>query len=107
MAQGTSARQPEPDGLSARDRAFHRGLAAARAFRAREGHLDVPQRHVEDLDAEPVRLGQWISNIRRRWDHLTSDRRRPSRTSARGAQRTTATEVAVRKSGDYTRRKIV
>ncbi|WSM02653.1 helicase associated domain-containing protein [Streptomyces sp. NBC_01718] len=74
MTQGTPAPQPEADGLSARDRNFHRGLAAAQAFRAREGHLDVPQRHVEDLDTEPVRLGQWISNIRRRWDRLTSDR---------------------------------
>ncbi|MFD4231354.1 Helicase associated domain protein [Streptomyces sp. NPDC058545] len=75
LTQGMPARQRKPDGLSARDRNFHCGLAAAQAFRAREGHLDVPQRHVEDLDTEPVRLGQWISNIRRRWDHLTSDRR--------------------------------
>ncbi|MGW3745867.1 helicase associated domain-containing protein [Streptomyces sp. NPDC005146] len=75
LTPGTPARQPKPDGLSARDRNFHRGLAAAQAFPAREGHLDVSQRHVEDLDTEPVRLGQWISNIRRRWDHLTSDRR--------------------------------
>ncbi|WDT59782.1 DEAD/DEAH box helicase [Streptomyces sp. G7(2002)] len=68
-------RQSALDRRSARDRAFHRGLAAARAFRAREGHLDVPQRHVEDLGAEPMRLGQWISNIRRRWHSLTPDRR--------------------------------
>ncbi|MFJ1618441.1 Helicase associated domain protein [Streptomyces sp. NPDC088251] len=75
LPQGMPARQPKPDGISARDRAFHRGLAAAKAFRAREGHLDVPQRHIEALGPEPVRLGQWVSNIRRRWDRLASDRR--------------------------------
>ncbi|MGQ4375000.1 Helicase associated domain protein [Streptomyces sp. SAS_267] len=52
--------------LPARERAFQRGLTAARAFRAREGHLDVPQRHVEEVEGQHVRLGQWLSNIRRR-----------------------------------------
>jgi superfamily II DNA or RNA helicase len=50
------------------------GLAAARAFHRREGHLNVPQRHIEVLDGEPVRLGQWISNARRRKEHLSADR---------------------------------
>ncbi|XQE90474.1 helicase associated domain-containing protein [Streptomyces microflavus] len=50
------------------------GLAAAHAFHQREGHLEVPQRHVEDLDGEPVRLGQWISNTRRRKERLPTDR---------------------------------
>lgn len=49
-------------------------MAAARAFHAREGHLDVPQRHIEILHGEPVRLGQWVSNARRRKDRLSPDR---------------------------------
>ncbi|MFF3249089.1 helicase associated domain-containing protein [Streptomyces sp. NPDC002870] len=61
-------------GPSARERAFRRALAAARAFRTREGHLDVPQRHTEDLNGDLVRLGQWINNARRRRDRLTADR---------------------------------
>lgn len=60
--------------LPARERAFRRGLAAARAFRAREGHLDIPQRHIEEIDGEPVRLGQWLSNLRRRRSGLSPQR---------------------------------
>jgi superfamily II DNA or RNA helicase len=55
-------------------RNWDRGLAAARAFHRREGHLDVPQRHIEDLNGDHVRLGQWISNARRRKDRLSPDR---------------------------------
>ncbi|MFF3540169.1 Helicase associated domain protein, partial [Streptomyces sp. NPDC002466] len=65
------------------------GLAAARAFHAREGHLRVPRKHVEHLAAEPassdrqggageavmVRLGTWIDNARRRGGKLTEERR--------------------------------
>ncbi|MFI8991566.1 Helicase associated domain protein [Streptomyces antimycoticus] len=61
--------------LPARERAFQRGLAAARAFREREGHLDVPQRHIEDVEGQPVRLGQWLSNLRRRHSSLSPQRR--------------------------------
>ncbi|WP_406730016.1 Helicase associated domain protein [Streptomyces sp. NBC_01794] len=60
--------------LPARERAFQRGLAAARAFREREGHLDVPQRHVEEVEGEEVRLGQWMSNLRRRHARLSPQR---------------------------------
>ncbi|MEW2554492.1 Helicase associated domain protein [Streptomyces zhihengii] len=63
------------DRLPARERAFQRGLAAARAFQAREGHLDVPQRHIEEIDGEKVKLGQWLSNQRRRRSHLSPQRR--------------------------------
>ncbi|MFE2091579.1 helicase associated domain-containing protein [Streptomyces sp. NPDC059460] len=56
---------------AARRREQH--LAAARAFHHREGHLDVPQRHVEHLDGESVRLGPWISNTRRSKDSLPAD----------------------------------
>ncbi|MEU9456756.1 Helicase associated domain protein [Streptomyces sp. NPDC048277] len=67
---------PTPKGarLSAREQAFQRGLAAARAYREREGHLDVPQRHVEEVHGESVRLGQWLSNLRRRRSGLSPQR---------------------------------
>ncbi|MER5905140.1 Helicase associated domain protein [Streptomyces mirabilis] len=61
-------------GVPARERTFQRALAAARAFKDREGHLDVPQRHIEDLEGEPVRLGQWLSNLRRRRSGLSAQR---------------------------------
>ena len=61
--------------LPARERAFQRGLAAARAFREREGHLNVPQRHIEEIDGDQVRLGQWLSNLRRRRSSLSPQRR--------------------------------
>ncbi|BFO23160.1 hypothetical protein SHKM778_95480 (plasmid) [Streptomyces sp. KM77-8] len=61
--------------LPARERAFRRGLAAARFFLEREGHLDVPQRHIETLDdGDHVRLGQWLSNVRRRRSALSPQR---------------------------------
>ncbi|MFF7205324.1 Helicase associated domain protein [Streptomyces sp. NPDC008141] len=65
---------PPPDTrkLAVRDR--EQGMAAARAFHEREGHLEVPQRHIEQIDGNPVRLGQWISNARRRKDRLPADR---------------------------------
>ncbi|WP_278193393.1 DEAD/DEAH box helicase [Streptomyces sp. MMS21 TC-5] len=53
---------------------WDRGLAAARLFHAREQHLDVPQRHTEDLEGDPVRLGQWISNARRRRNTMPAER---------------------------------
>ncbi|MDV9175202.1 helicase associated domain-containing protein [Streptomyces sp. W16] len=55
-------------------------LAAARQFHAREGHLRVPRKFVEELaggDGEsgmPVRLGGWLDNTRRRADRLTPER---------------------------------
>ncbi|MEU2388936.1 Helicase associated domain protein [Streptomyces sp. NPDC012461] len=71
---GTSAFPAGESHLPARERAFQRGLAAARAFRAREGHLNVPQRHIEEIDGDPVRLGQWLSNLRRRRFSLSPHR---------------------------------
>lgn len=70
----TSACPATESRLPARERAFQRGLVAARAFRAREGHLDVPQRHIEEVEGDPVRLGQWLSNLRRRRASLSSQR---------------------------------
>ncbi|MFD9953870.1 helicase associated domain-containing protein, partial [[Kitasatospora] papulosa] len=66
--------EPFPKKRKPAARKPEQGLAAARAFHQREGHLEVPQRHVEHLGGEPVRLGQWISNTRRRKDHLPTER---------------------------------
>ncbi|MEU4615194.1 helicase associated domain-containing protein [Streptomyces umbrinus] len=54
---------PSPPGAFAVERVFQRGLAAAQAFREREGHLNVPQRHIEILGGVPERLGQWLSSL--------------------------------------------
>ncbi|MFD6335471.1 Helicase associated domain protein [Streptomyces niveus] len=66
--------QPQAPGKPASEKGWNKGLRAAKAFHAREGHLHVPQRHVEDLDGDPVRLGQWISNTRRRKERLSAQR---------------------------------
>ncbi|MFF5759982.1 Helicase associated domain protein [Streptomyces longwoodensis] len=66
--------RPASSLLPARERAFQRALAAARAFHAREGHLKVPQRHIEEIDGERVRLGQWLSNVSRRRSGLSPQR---------------------------------
>ncbi|MGW2231383.1 helicase associated domain-containing protein [Streptomyces formicae] len=64
-------------------------LRAARQFHAREGHLRVPRKHVEDLGSDAgadsalpgvdgpveVRLGTWLDNVRRRSEKLTPKRR--------------------------------
>ncbi|MYS84959.1 DEAD/DEAH box helicase [Embleya scabrispora] len=53
-------------------------LTAARAFRAREGHLRVPRGHVETIEmdgaAHPVRLGVALANARRRRAGWPADR---------------------------------
>lgn len=63
-------------------------LRAARQYHAREGHLNVPRKHIEHLaeggptgpqsgTEEPVavKLGMILDNIRRRADKLTAQRR--------------------------------
>ncbi|MFE7113620.1 helicase associated domain-containing protein [Streptomyces sp. NPDC057575] len=64
-------------------------LAAARQFHAREGHRQVPRKHVEQLEAEDmlsgrqggsdggvvVRLGTWLDNVRKRAAKLPEQRR--------------------------------
>jgi hypothetical protein len=57
---------------SVHERAWHNAVAAARAFRAREGHLRVPQAHVEG----GVALAGWIEAQRKslRALRLSSDR---------------------------------
>ncbi|WP_093865493.1 Helicase associated domain protein [Streptomyces sp. TLI_053] len=44
--------------------AFARGLRAARRFLRREGHLQVPDGHVETVDTDHVRLDTWIDQRR-------------------------------------------
>ncbi|MGW3633782.1 helicase associated domain-containing protein [Streptomyces sp. NPDC005122] len=50
-------------------------ISAARAFHAREGHLRVPRKAVEDVAGEPVRLGAFLDNARRRAAKLSEQRR--------------------------------
>ncbi|MEU9567054.1 helicase associated domain-containing protein [Streptomyces sp. NPDC048161] len=64
-------------------------LAAARAFFAREGHLRVPRKHVEQVAVEEelsgsqggadgpvvVKLGTWLDNVRKRSGKLPEQRR--------------------------------
>nr|WP_256088777.1 helicase associated domain-containing protein [Streptomyces sp. DvalAA-43] len=64
-------------------------LAAARRFLAREGHLRVPRKHAEELEAVEVptdrqdgaggpvvvKLGTWLDNVRKRADKLHAERR--------------------------------
>ncbi|MFD6548540.1 Helicase associated domain protein [Streptomyces sp. NPDC058398] len=74
LPPATAAPAEHDTGVPARERVFQQALAAAQAFKDREGHLDVPQRHIEILKGEPVRLGQWLSNLRRRRSGLSEQR---------------------------------
>ncbi|WP_331754117.1 helicase associated domain-containing protein [Streptomyces sp. NBC_00826] len=64
-------------------------LRAARQFHAREGHLRVPRKHVEQVETEAglagrqagadgpvvVKLGTWLDNVRKRAGKLAEQRR--------------------------------
>jgi hypothetical protein len=50
-------------------------MAAARQFHAREGHFQVPRKHVEEVDGVPHKLGMFVDNARRRADKLSPQRR--------------------------------
>ncbi|MFE3830565.1 Helicase associated domain protein [Streptomyces sp. NPDC059092] len=60
--------------------AFYAGLAYAAEFLDREGHLDVPRRHMEpaprNADAPAFALGQWIHQCRKHPEALTPEQRR-------------------------------
>ncbi|MFF4827199.1 helicase associated domain-containing protein [Streptomyces sp. NPDC001312] len=58
---GRAARTPR-----SQNAAWERNIAAVRQFHAREGHLVVPRKRVESIDGDPVGLGSFISNARRR-----------------------------------------
>ncbi|WP_393096729.1 helicase associated domain-containing protein [Streptomyces sp. LN325] len=50
-------------------------VAAARQFHAREGHLRVPRKAVEDVAGEQIKLGAFLDNTRRRAAKLSEQRR--------------------------------
>ncbi|MGA5444296.1 Helicase associated domain protein [Streptomyces griseoincarnatus] len=55
-----------------RARAFNRGLTAARQFRRREHHIDVPFHHRESVRGDQVLLGQWLHRCRRNVAQMTA-----------------------------------
>lgn len=65
----------QPPARRTQNAAWERNLAAARQYHAREGHLTVPRKHVEDVDGTSIRLGRWVDNCRRRAGRLPEQRR--------------------------------
>ncbi|MER6503702.1 helicase associated domain-containing protein [Streptomyces sp. NPDC001455] len=75
--------------LRGQDAKWAANLAAARQFHAREAHLRVPRKYIEQPVAETVpsggqdgvgevvevKLGTWLDNVRKRADKLTEQRR--------------------------------
>ncbi|MGW1878803.1 Helicase associated domain protein [Streptomyces sp. NPDC001975] len=59
---------PDP---APRARAFSRGLTAARQYQRREGHLNVPLSHREEVNGDEVRLGQWLRKCRSNTAQMT------------------------------------
>ncbi|GAA3185403.1 DEAD/DEAH box helicase [Streptomyces virens] len=55
-----------------RARSFSRGLTAARQFKQREGHLDVPLAHREHVHGDEVLLGQWLRRRRNDTAQMTT-----------------------------------
>ncbi|MGP4001509.1 helicase associated domain-containing protein [Streptomyces sp. 8N706] len=49
-------------------------LAAARQYRERERHLEVPRSHTEQVGEQAIRLGAWISQQRVKAAKLAPDR---------------------------------
>ncbi|WP_424892193.1 Helicase associated domain protein [Streptomyces sp. XH2] len=65
---------PQPAGRAARQqRQLDKGLAGVEAFRAREGHVHIRQRDTVLLDGEVYKVGQWLNNLRKRWDTLPAE----------------------------------
>jgi Predicted helicase len=60
---------PDP---APRARAFSRGLTAARQYQRREGDLNVPLSHREDVHGDEVRLGQWLHKCRSNTAQMTA-----------------------------------
>ncbi|WP_367141133.1 MULTISPECIES: helicase associated domain-containing protein [Streptomyces] len=55
-------------------------LRAARQYRAREGHLNIPRKHIEQLEdtvgqVVAVKIGTWTDNVRKRAAKLSAQRR--------------------------------
>ncbi|MDT0566990.1 helicase associated domain-containing protein [Streptomyces sp. DSM 3412] len=49
-------------------------LAAARQYRTREGHLNVPRSHIETVDGAELMLGVFVANSRARKGMLAVER---------------------------------
>jgi len=65
---------PVPSGRTARaQRQLDEGLAAVAAFRDREGHTNIRQRDTVQVQGQDVKVGQFVNNLRRRWDTLTDE----------------------------------
>ncbi|MFD5521468.1 helicase associated domain-containing protein [Streptomyces sp. NPDC127066] len=58
-----------------RDARWTANLTAARQFHAREGHLHVPRKAVENVAGEQIKLGAFVDNARRRAGKLSEQRR--------------------------------
>ncbi|WP_327740465.1 Helicase associated domain protein (plasmid) [Streptomyces nojiriensis] len=62
---------PQLTGRAARQqRQLEQGLAAVAAFSEREGHVGISQRDTVTVDGEEFKVGQWLKNLRKRWDTL-------------------------------------
>ncbi|MFI5987734.1 Helicase associated domain protein [Streptomyces sp. NPDC051555] len=65
---------PQPAGRAARQqRQFEAGINAVEAFRAREGHVHIRQRDTVTVDGAEHKVGQWLNNLRKRWDTLPEE----------------------------------
>ncbi|WP_326763461.1 helicase associated domain-containing protein [Streptomyces sp. NBC_01591] len=85
----TPAEEDERPVKRTQDTMWATNLTAARQFHAREGHLRVPRKHVEQLETEDalsdrqcgadgaavVKLGTWLDNVRKRAAKLPEQRR--------------------------------
>ncbi|WP_093489748.1 DEAD/DEAH box helicase [Streptomyces sp. 2112.2] len=79
VTPAAEAPKPAPAGGGGRAAAWERGVAAARAYLAREGTLaGVARGHIEQIEhageQHAVRLGVWLSNARSRRAKLPADR---------------------------------
>jgi hypothetical protein len=58
---------------SRRDWLWERGFAALKAFKAREGHCQIPASHIEG----DLKLGYWVSTQRRKKNIMSKEHKQP------------------------------
>lgn len=81
LLEGVLGLEPLPEDEAARpvrrsqDERWAANLAAARQYHAREGHLNVPRKHVEVVEGVEHKLGAFVDNARRRAGRLAPARR--------------------------------
>jgi superfamily II DNA or RNA helicase len=74
LIEPTEDEAPQPTGRAVRQqRQLEQGLVAVAAFRAREGHVHIRQRDTVTIDGEEIKVGQWLNNLRKRWDTLPAE----------------------------------